>query len=178
MKELKMKNKYLLLGIGFALFFISGCASTTKLFYYETDPSSSSYEKNSIICVVDNFGSMSVVSINGNKVELGGVLDSNKTIILKPGIVNIILHLYINKDRGLTDHTFDPIEIDLQPGQIYFIMPKSKGDNFIADSAAVLAMDFILKIYEGDKLESYGLKNSDLNHLKDLYKDIINKHNK
>ena len=174
-----------------------GCTST-KMFYYGTDKSVPMSEK-AIIGLVDNLGGMlEVASIDGDaSVEIGKPGKTpNKSFAVKSGTHSIVLYFFrqgsnmsmtppgqINPSgRVSTDYSLTPVsvketsgaislEVDFVGGQVYLIMPRQA-------TGLLASRDIWIEVYEGDKLETYGLSKMDVNHLTKIYKNILAEQNK
>jgi len=174
-----------------------GCTST-KLFYYGTDKSTPMNEK-AIIGLVDNLGGMlEVVSIDGDEsVKIGkpGVTP-NKSFVVKSGTHSIVLYFYrqgrdmamtppgqINPaGRVSTDFSLTPVSVresagalilkdNFVAGQVYLVMPRQA-------TGLLASKDIWIEVYEGDKLDTYGLSKMDVNHLTKIYKNILAEYKK
>ena len=182
-----------ILGISLLL---SGCTST-KMFYYGTDKSAPK-NKQVIIGLVDNLGGvLQVASIDGDRtVKIGKLGTPNKSFVMENGFHSIVIYLYsqyrdkvmtppgqINPaGRVSTDYSLIPVsvressgalalEADFVAGQVYLIMPR-QAIGLFADKSIWLEM------YEGDKLDTYGLSKMDYNHLTKIYKNIVSAYHK
>jgi hypothetical protein len=162
--------------------------TSTKLYYYETDASTPSSEK-CIIGLIDNQGGMlNIESIDGEKVDIGGLMTPNKSFVIKSGNHKIILsfsttyrdvrsnmfgnnmsEIGVNNPNNtsvypVTVHGYAgglTVEGTFAPGIVYLVNPLKEGNTLYLD------------IYEGDKLDTYNLSNMDLNHFTKIYQNIL-----
>jgi len=136
------------------------------MYYYETNNTTSSDEY-CIIGLIDNYGGgLSINTIDGKEVKMGGALTANKSFVIKTGYHKINLRFESANGSGYMYSNDLVIEGNFSAGIVYLVNPIRDGSNLY------------LKVYEGDKLDNYNLSNMDINHFTAIYKNILAEKNK